>query len=275
MNYNSKLPKPRIFILFSLILSMSCGVDQKKADDNTKVQDDQEMTTPAETVFPEDLAKVFDAHGGFENWQKMKSLSFSMKRPNGIEVITTDLQSRSELIDHPQFMIGYNGETLWVLNKSEEPYEGNARFYKGLMFYFYAMPFVLGDSGVNYSEAEPLEFEVESYPGIRISYDIGVGESPDDEYILYFNRETYQMEWLAYTVTFGKEGKSDDFHFIRYKYWQNINGLKLPVSVSWYTYEDHVPQELRNSIIFDEVSLTEERPDSGMFNPPDGALVVD
>ena len=266
-NYSKHLLKSSFGLVVLLFLIISCATDNKNQDDNPNVT---ETETIEKTNFPDDLIKVFNEHGGFENWQKMKSLRFSMMRNNGVEITITDLTTRTELIDHPDFMIGYNAENLWVLNKSEEPYEGNAKFYRGLMFYFYAMPFVLGDDGIIYSKAEPLEFEDESYPGIRISYKSGVGVSPDDEYILYYNKDTYQMEWLAYTVTFGKDGKSDDFHFIRYKYWQNINGLKLPNSISWYTYE-----ELRNTIVFKDVTLSEEKPESELFEMPEGDLIVD
>ena len=143
------------------------------------------------------------------------------------------------------------------------------------MFYFYAMPFVLGDDGIIYSEAEPIEFEGVTYPGILISYNSGVGESPDDEYILYYNPETYQMEWLAYTVTFGKNEKSKDFRFIRYNDWQDLNGLQLPNSISWYTYENNTPKELRNTVEFVNVTLKNSKPNSDLFEMPEGAAVVD
>ena len=53
------------------------------------------------------------------------------------------------------------------------------------MFYFYAMPFILADDGIIYEDVAALKFEGKSYPGIKISYESGVGESPEDEYILY------------------------------------------------------------------------------------------
>ncbi len=256
--------------VFFLILMMSCAKDKKH-----QYEKEVETETFAKPNFPEELSKVFNAHGGLKDWQKMKSLRFGMSKNDGIEITTTDLQSRSELIDNPNFTIGYDGEILWVKNKSQDPYKGNARFYKGLMFYFYAMPFVLGDDGIIYSETEPLEFEEMTYPGIKISYNSGVGESPEDEYILYYNKNTYQMEWLAYTVTFGKDEKSKDFHFIRYDDWQNINGLKLPESISWYTYENNTPKAFRNTVQFIDVSLSERHPNSDMFKKPQGALIVD
>ena len=75
-----------------------------------------------------------------------------------------------------------------------------------------------------------------------------VGASPDDQYIIYYDSETGQMQWLGYTVTFGKDEKSKDFHFIRYNNWQTVNGLVLPKSIDWYTYENNLPVEKRNTV---------------------------
>ena len=69
-------------------------------------------------------------------------------------------------------------------SKDKTAYEGNPKFYYNLMFYFYAMPFILADDGIKYTDAEPLVFEGKSYPGIKISYEAGVGESPEDEYVI-------------------------------------------------------------------------------------------
>ena len=33
-----------------------------------------------------------------------------------------------------------------------------------------------------------------------MSFNDGVGSSPKDDYIIYYNPDTYQMEWLAYTA---------------------------------------------------------------------------
>ena len=83
------------------------------------------------------------------------------------------------------------------------------------------------------------------------------------------------MEWLAYTVTFGKDGKSKDFRFIRYNNWQTINGLLLPKSIDWYTYEDMTPTEKRNTVEFIDVVLSEDAPDNMMFTKPEGAKAID
>ncbi|MBV7267908.1 DUF4292 domain-containing protein [Winogradskyella luteola] len=257
--------------LFAIVF-VSCKNEVKVKSTEIETVTKEDITT---SIYPESITKVFDAHGGIDNWNKMKTLSFTMEKPNGKEVTTTNLQTRAELIDTPTYTMGYDGNNLWVNEKDENEYKGNAKFYKGLMMYFYAMPFIIGDDGIIYEEVEPLIFEGKSYPGILISYEAEVGVSPDDQYVVYYNSETGQMEWLSYTVTFGKEGKSDNFKYIRYNDWQEINGLVLPKRISWYNYENNVPTELRNTIVFKDVMLSEKAPDDTIFKMPEGGKVIE
>jgi len=225
--------------------------------------------------YPQNFIKVLDAHGGTDLWDTKQSLKFTVEKPDGNEVTTTDLKSRKSFIDMPKHAIGYNGENVWLLNKDTITYKGKPKFYYNLMFYFYAMPFVLADDGIMYGETEPLVFEGKSYPGIKIAYQAGVGESPDDEYRLYYDPETFQMAWLAYTVTFFSRKKGKEFHFIKYGSWQEVDGLLLPDTLSWYHYEDNKPTTKRNDLKFTQVELSEEILDQSIFEMPSGANLVE
>lgn len=146
------------------------------------------------SIYPETLTKIFDAHGGIDLWNQMKSLEFTMSKPNGNEVTLTNLKTREALITHPDFTLGHDGSQTWFVNNTDGEYKGyDPKYYYNLMFYFYAMPFVFGDDGINISDAEPLTFEGETYPGIKFTYESGVGETPEDQYIVYYNPETYVM----------------------------------------------------------------------------------
>ena len=253
------------FLIVAFLL-FSC----KQSSDSAKSLQVVESTSISKE-YPENISKVFDAHGGLENWNAMQGLEFTI----GEEVTTTHLKNRKSLINMPKHVIGYNGKDVWLKSKDTVAYKGNAKFYYNLMFYFYAMPFVLADDGINYESVEPLVFEGKSYPGIKVSYNTGVGESPDDEYILYYNPETYTMAWLAYTVTYFSKEKSKAFRFIKYSDWQNIEGLLLPERITWYNYEDNVPTSERNDRVFDHVKISKEAPDVALFEIPEGAEVIE
>jgi len=264
----------KLIQLFAItILFVACKNETKQEPEmKTEAVKTEEITT---SIYPESITKIFDAHGSIETWNKMNTLSFTMTKPTGKEKTTKDLKTRAELIDTPTYTQGFDGKTLWINEKGDNAYKGKPQFYKGLMFYFYGMPFVFGDDGVSYKETEPLVFEGKTYPGILISYEAGVGESSDDQYKIFYDAETGKMQWLAYTVTFGKGEGSPDFHFIRYNNWQTVNGLVIPKSIDWYNYENNVPTEKRNTVEFTDVMLSEKTLDKDLFLKPESAKVID
>ena len=167
----------KIQILLIALLIMTCKNEPKQESTVEEEVKTEDITT---SIYPESITKVFDAHGGIDNWNKKQSLAFTMLKPNGKEVSITNLKTKAEFIDTPTYAMGYDGSLLLVNEKDGNAYKGNAKFYKGLMMYFYAMPFIVGDAGIIYEATEPLAFEGKTYPGILISYDAGVGASPDD-----------------------------------------------------------------------------------------------
>ena len=173
----------------------------------------------------------------------------------------------------PAITMGSEGKTIW-LHDEKEAYKGDPVFYHNLMFYFYAMPFVLSDDGINYSESDALVYEEASYPGIRISYNDGVGLSAKDEYFIHYNPETYQMEWLGYTVTFRTGEKSEKISWIRYHDWMDVEGLKLPNSLTWFEVEDGQLVKPRSTRNFKNVTLSEAAMPAGFFSLPEGAKIM-
>lgn len=264
--------KKIVYVVLVAVLISACKNETKTETTVVNEVSKEDITT---SIYPEAITKIFDAHGGIDQWNKMQTLSFTMEKPEGKEVTTTHLKTRAERIDTPTYTLGYDGDNLWINEKDGHEYKGKPWFYKGLMMYFYTMPFIVGDNGIIYEEAEPLTFEGKTYPGLLISYEAGIGVSPDDQYIIYYDAETGQMQWLAYTVTFGKNGKSKEFKFIRYNNWQTVNGLVVPKSVDWYKYENSVPTEKRNTVEFMDVVLSEDAPDNSMFSKPETAKVVE
>ena len=108
-----------------------------------------------------------------------------------------------------------------------------------------------------------------------MSFNDGVGSSPKDDYIIYYNPETFQMEWLAYTATYYTQEKSSKFGYIRYDDWSDFNGVVLPKSLTWYrTNENGEPIEPRNTVNFDKIQLVETAPAEDAFAMPANARVV-
>ena len=252
----------RLVILFTFIVLLSACENSSKA---SKPQ--------AKIDYPTELVKVFDKHGGLDKWETMKLMSYEIVKEEGNEKQTIDLQNRREKIEGSNFTSGYDGTDYWV--EADTSYKGNVKFYTNLMFYFYAMPFVLADEGIIYTKVDPLVYEGKSYPGLRISYGEDVGISPEDEYFIHYDAETYEMAWLGYTVTFYSGEKSKKVKYIRYDDWKNFNGLQLPNSLTWFKVEDGKLIEPRSTRHFEKVMISDKQIDDAIFNKTAAAKVVE
>ncbi len=212
------------------------------------------------------MQNIWRAHGGLERWSHMKGLYFEVATEGENEINYVQLTDRRDRIEGKNFIMGYDGEEVWL--DADTTFKGNPEFYHNLNFYFLAMPFVLADNGINYSEVEPLDFDGVTYPGVGISYKADVGTSPKDEYYIYYHPESHQMVWLGYTVTYFSGEPSDDVHWIRYSEWNDIEGLKLPAKLTWFNYENSLPTEPRNDKEFVNMRLTEVPYPDELFKGP-------
>ena len=128
----------RIILLLLVISTFSsCKNENSK---NKEITESRESKSP----YPASIQKVFEAHGGLDQWKTMNTLVFGMERNNGVETTLTDLKSRQSLIETPTYKLGYNGRNLWLKETDTVKYRGNPKFYNGLMVYFYAMPNIQG-----------------------------------------------------------------------------------------------------------------------------------
>ena len=261
------------YVSLLLVLMVSCKdkTPETKTETEPYIEGELDVTT---SVFPENISKIFDAHGGIEAWNDMETLEFSVEKPGGYEITTTDLKDRYALIEMPKNTIGYDGEVLWLKNKDNHHFEGDPKFYYNQMFYFYAMPFLLADDGIRYAEAEPLVFEGKTYPGIRISYQGAVGAFSDDGYVVYYDSSTNKMAWLSYTGMLGKEEKSKDKHFIKYSSWQEVEGLMLPETMVWYHVDNNQPTTIEHEVKFVSPMLTTVKMDIRVYGRPEGGELI-
>lgn len=223
--------------------------------------------------FPEEFRKMFDSHGSYKLWENMNQLQFDLIKKDGvIETHLVDLESRKTLIESSSFTIGFDGNDVWMNKEGKFPIE-KARFYHNLYFYFYAMPFVLGDPGITYYKIKDLDFKGKKYSGFKISYGDNIGDSPDDNYFIYFDKRTFKMVWLGYTVTYGDDKPNTEIHYIKYNDWVKVDGLVLPKTLQWYDSKNNLPNLPTNRASFEKVIISENKVSSSRFNKLEGALI--
>lgn len=251
------------FILLA-VLFIAC---QKTQNSSTEIATTPSVELPSH--HSELLTKVFEAHGGYAQWNQMKSLSYK----KGGESTITNLENRKIRVEDSERVIGFDGNAVWIQPDTIDA--SRARFYHNLYFYFYAMPFVVGDPGAYYEEVPSMVIKGKKYNGIKVSYNEGVGDASDDNYVLWIDPDSNQMEWLMYTVTYRSGEPSDNYRLINYLEWGSFNGLRLPTQIQWFHYDgDSVGAERGEPVLFADIEINESFPADSLFEMPEQAIIA-
>ncbi|MEL7530110.1 MAG: DUF6503 family protein [Bacteroidota bacterium] len=216
------------------------------------------------------LSPVLAAHGGIATWDGFGSLSFvAQYSPERQESFLLDLISRQERIVGSAYTMGYDGVNYWqVLEGETKP--KNPEFMINLQFYFFAMPFVLADEGVNISVLPNRTIAGQEYEVLKATFGDGVGVASKDQYLLMIDPASKQLTYLLYSVTYFDAGRAERYNAAHYAAWQTVNGLQVPKTMISYVWdaENETLGKERGRKEFREVSFTAERPDASIFARP-------
>lgn len=275
---SKKKPNPSTMKLITnsfILAALALAACQPSEDKTTETTEETKEINAAAT-FPAYFEQVLQAHGGLEKWQQFGGMQYELQTDLGgnpaTETHIIDLKTRKDLVKGGDYTIGYDGQQVWV-SPTRAAYPGkSARFYHNLFFYFYTIPFVLADPGVNYEQLDDLELEGKTYLVIGTSFGQGIGDTPEDQYRMLINPETNQMEWLLYTVTyFGSDNVQ--FNALKYEDYQEQQGLLLPGKLTGYKYENGQIGDVRYQVSFNNVQLMQEQPAAEQFTMPANAEV--
>ena len=252
------------------IFTFNCNPSNSNNSGTDSTSESKPSTTKTPTNLPAELIAGLNAHGGLGAWSKMKMMEYTLGEGDAAETHLINLANRKTLISQKDFQIGFDGQEVWVAPNKNAYREGksSARFYHNLNFYFFAMPFVLADPGINYEILPQKEMDGKTYDGVKVSYNEGVGDSPEDYYIAYFDSETHQMYLLLYTVTYYSGEANEKYRALVYDNWETVNGLLLPKTLKGFTYEDGELGETRYEKVFENLKLSETAPEEGLFEMP-------
>ncbi|MDI9355779.1 MAG: hypothetical protein QM536_01980 [Chitinophagaceae bacterium] len=243
--------KTYIYIFISIML-MSCATKNQKEN--------------LENNIPASLQKCLDYYGGVSTWKSFKSVEFDIEKEHHI----IDLETRKVFISthDSSYSIGFDGKNVWV-SPNMQIYGGtHPRFYHNLHFYFFSFPFILTDPGIKYTSLPEKTFQNTLYTPVSIKYEHNVGDSPQDEYILYIQKENGQLDFINYTATYFTQEASSQYNALVYDTWQEIQNIKVPRNYTFYKWSNDTIQESRGSVLFENVIFKNTYPDSNLFVRP-------
>ena len=180
------------------------------------------------------VGEMIDAHGGYERWASAPSITFVDEWEDGRGFHTTVEQgSRRAYLEAEggNVRVAWDGTTCTSVGWPE----GGAppRFLVLLNWYFVNLPWVVRDPGVALEEGTGrLLDDPTEYHTLHMTFEEGVGDTPDDWYELYIHPETKQLAGCRYTVTYRAllpEGvESTPPHVLLFDGWTTVDGLLVP-----------------------------------------------
>ena len=207
---------------------------------------------PEDIHSPDDAIRaMIEAHGSLKKWRAAPAVSFTdlLLTTGSSEgapmAITVEQTSRRAYIDvvGAETSIAWDGERAWGVNWN---FPMPPRFLALLNYYFLNLPWLVRDPGVVLSDLgkaklwdDPTEFIT-----VRVTYEAGVGDTPEDYYVLYIHPETHRLSACEYVVTYAgllpPGVKHTPPHILVYEEFETVDDLLVPTRYTIYE-TDHKP----------------------------------
>ncbi len=223
-----------------------------------------------------------EAHGGLETWYANGPIGFRFtyapvkgNTRDTYQVVDT-WASRAHHkgeVDGKPFEFGWDGQNAWQ-KPADMKMPTNPRFWSLTPYYFVGLPFVLADRGVVLAEEAPAEFNGKTVDVIRATFE-GVGDAPDDFYVVYLDQKDSTVEAIRYIVTykgFFPDGGHSPEKLMMYEGAQSVKGITLPTAYRTYKWDGSKHTELVTNTTLTELSFLPETKAS-TFAPPEGAKI--
>jgi len=178
-------------------------------------------------------------------------------------------RTRFELTDGT--VVVWDGEGAWVAPaEAELP---GARFHALTWPYFLALPMKLRDPGAHLEPLGEATLDGTTHDTMRLTFDPGTGDSPDDWYVVYRDAQTGRLAAAAYVVTYGRDlaAAEREPHAVRYQDYQPVESVLVPRRWTFWSWnaDDGIYGEPIGEVSLSDVEWIEPPP--GTFDAPEGA----
>ncbi|MCK8522655.1 hypothetical protein M0D21_13810 [Aquimarina sp. D1M17] len=279
----------QIFTLGLLSLLISCGQTKKEtpSTDNTQTKEEAIPVEPnggigdgATSIVDAYIKNIETAHkkDAFLNHKVVSfyaNIYFGGKQhlEGKITMLTNSTKIRIDKKDNSKLI--YTGEKVFLC--PEDAKEAGARFDMFTWTYFFGFPYKLSDPGTKWELGNMRPLDEKDHQTAKLTFEKGIGDAPDDWYVVYTDPENNTMQAAAYIVTFGSGGDTSkaeaDPHAIHYKDFIMVDGI--PFATKWdfygWTEEKGMTDKLGEATISDITFLDEE---GVIFNTPENAKEI-
>lgn len=285
-----------------LLLIFSCKDQAKNTEVSNDVTKVQEGLIPASWVTKRvqktkskleqtDAGKVvwnaMEAHGGLENWYTNGALSFrfnyqplddNAQRDSYQTIDTWSNKAKHTSATDSTAHFGWNGTTAWVKAKDSTAFAYDTKFWALTPIYFLGQPFILDGQGVNLELLPQKVYKEKNNDVVKVTFDAGTGDAPDDYYILYFDADSHQLSVIRYIVSYPayfKDGGHLPEKFMDLSEYKTVDGITFPTLYkTHWLLENQVPGEYITKIEVSDIEFTNNLEDN-FFNAPEGAKILE
>jgi hypothetical protein len=166
----------------------------------------------------------------------------------------------------------FDGRTAWM-SPADQPVP-RARFHLLTWPYFLAAPFKLDDPGTRVSRSRLRLLNDTPHESATLTFAPGIGDSPDDWYIVYAEPRTNRLVAMAYIVTYGTpvEEAEKEPHAIVYGGWQTVDGVTFATKWTFHNWseDEGVHGDAIGSASISGLEFV--TPEAGLFEKPEDAV---
>ncbi|MCB9611639.1 MAG: hypothetical protein H6721_25080 [Sandaracinus sp.] len=250
------------------------------------------------------VAQSIEAHGGLEAWLSKGTIAFDFdyhpitqperrmrsyqqvdlwsararheERGVTAETPTGGPTDTEGAVNAPLATFGWDGTEAWIAPDASA-FPSTARFWSLTPYFFVGMPFVAADPGTRYERLPDAALDGVSYQLVKLTYEAGTGDAPDDYYVLYLHPETHRLAALRYVVSypgFFTPGNHSPEKIMRYTAPSTVDGLTFATRLDTYAWSDEGQGEKVTNVVVGDLTLGESWPDT-LFARPNEAVAAE
>lgn len=226
------------------------------------------------------LRTALDAHGGLQRWLEVDTLAFTFRYeapgdPPRLLHTRSQVDVRTSRVRQEQvgtdLSFGFDGSAYFVSEESPD-FPTSTEFWALTPYYFVGMPFVLADPGTRHEKLDGLSLDGAPVDAVKVSYDPGTGEAPDDYYVLYLDPETHHMLALRYIVSWPgrfEPGTHSPEKLLRYRAPVTVGGLRFSTHYDGVKFDPETltPGALASTVDVTDIQVGPALPDSAFSQP--------
>ncbi|BAO56716.1 hypothetical protein [Nonlabens marinus] len=260
-----------LYIVCALMTLVACKADlEKEVSENNDLAIDNTLSDAEKFV-----EKIETAHhkGAFLQ-QEVVSFDIDLNfggqdRLDATVFISTDSRFVRIEKNNGEVLL-YDGTNVWLAPQSAS--QNGARFDVFTWSYFFSLPYKLTDPGTQIT----LKNQDAVNEHLRLSFEAGTGDAPDDWYDLYTYADTNLLHYAGYIVTYGGtpvDQAAENAHAIAYEDYKEVNGIPIAHTWKFYNYGESVD----TTQVIGEAKLSNLRfsaMDSSLFQKPSDASQI-